>query len=101
MPTPNPNYTGGGNSSGYNNTNSGALFRNDRKEKDNQPDHRGEVEVKCPHCGKNSNFWLAAWIKTARTSGKKFFSLALTEKEQTPAPQGDNMGGVVDEDIPI
>jgi hypothetical protein len=69
----------------YDNTNSGALFRNDNKNQPNHPDHKGSVDVKCPHCEELSPFWLSAWIKTAgeraKTPGSKFFSLALTPKE--------------------
>lgn len=99
---PNPNY----NPAGYDNTDSGALFRNDRKTKLNQPDHKGSINVCCPKCGESSDFWLSAWIKTAgpnsKNPGSKFFSLAVNPKEPPSSyPSGENMGGVVDEDIPF
>ncbi|MCK5346604.1 MAG: hypothetical protein KAR20_24510 [Candidatus Heimdallarchaeota archaeon] len=65
----------------YDNTNSGALFKNDRKTSPNQPDYKGNAEIQCPHCGKNSEFWLSAWIKIARASKAKFFSFAYTAKD--------------------
>lgn len=66
----------------YNTKNTGTLFRNQRKETDRHPDHTGQAEVKCPHCGKSGQFWLAAWVNTARTSGAKFFSTAFTSKDE-------------------
>ena len=75
--------------SDYDNTKSGVLYRNDRKERENQPDHRGSINVQCPCCQESSDFWLSAWVKTAgptaRNPGSKFFSLAVTPKED----QGD------------
>lgn len=68
--------------SDYDNTNSGALFRNKKKSNDRQPDHKGSMETKCSHCGKNTEFWLSAWIRSTKRTGEKFFSLALTEKEE-------------------
>jgi len=84
----------------YDNTNSGALFRNDRKVKQNQPDHRGSMETQCEHCQKNTEFWLSAWIKTGKSG--KFFSLALTPKEeQTEKEPAKDMPADFDEDIPF
>lgn len=65
-------------------TNSGALFQNDNKFKESQPDSRGEAEVCCPHCGAVTPYWLSAWWKVSRT-GKQFLSMAFSHKE--PAPQ--------------
>lgn len=62
-------------------TNNGALFRNERKERANQPDHNGSADIQCPHCNNVTSYWLAAWVKQAASTGKKYFSLSFTKKE--------------------
>ena len=59
----------------YDNTNSGALFRNDKKETENHPDYRGNLNVG------GQDFWISAWLKTSK-KGQKFMSLSVTPKEQ-------------------
>lgn len=60
----------------YDNTNSGALFRNDRKTSNSHPDFRGSVNVN------GQEFWVSAWLKAPRAGGDKFLSLALTPKDE-------------------
>lgn len=55
----------------YDNTNSGALFRNDRRKNDRAPEYTG----KCDIGGKE--FWISAWVKESKNTGKKFFSLSF------------------------
>lgn len=57
--------------------NSGSLFKNDRKEKENQPDYTGESMI----AGKM--YRVSAWLKTSQ-SGKKFFSFSYTAKDAQP-----------------
>ena len=57
----------------YDNTNRGALFRNERKESDSQPDYRGPINVQ------GVEMELAAWLKTSK-NGKKFMSLSIGPK---------------------
>jgi Protein of unknown function (DUF1194) len=42
---------------------SGALFKNDKKEKPSHPDYRGDAMIK------GRKFWVSAWIKTPEKSG--------------------------------
>lgn len=83
----------------YDNTNSGAMFINDRKTNDRQPDRNGSAEIECPDCGAKTEFWVAGWIRTAKRTGQKFMSLAFTAKEETPQAAAPDNG--YDEDIPF
>jgi len=70
----------------YDNTNSGMLARNDKKEKGTQPDFKGAINVD------GKEYWLSAWTREGKPGGKmegrKYFSLSVSPKEQAaPAPQ--------------
>jgi hypothetical protein len=66
---------------GYDDTNKGVLFRNDKKEKDTQPDMTGKINVD------GVEFRVAGWTREAKSSGKKFLSLAVEPAEQPAAPK--------------
>jgi hypothetical protein len=72
--------------------NSGALFRNDRKRGDRDPEYAGSADVTCPRCTARSQFFLNSWVKAART-GAKFFSLSFKPKNSQPpaATDGDDI----------
>jgi hypothetical protein len=73
----------------FDNTDRGALFKNDKKSHENQPDYTGTLNVS------GVDFFLSAWIKTAE-SGRKYMSLAVTEKEkQKPAAKTPDRFGAV------
>ena len=61
----------------YDNTNSGTLFKNDRKESEKHPDYTGKINVD------GTDYWLSAWIKTGKSG--KFMSLAVKPKDEKPA----------------
>lgn len=66
----------------YDNTNRGILSKNDRKEKDSHPDHKGSINVD------GVEYWLDAWIKERKDGSGKFFSLSVKRKDgQGAAPQ--------------
>lgn len=73
----------------YDNTNSGALFINDRKTNDRQPNLRGSINVE------GTEYWVSAWtkqIKNGPRAGQKMISLAIQPKDDPPAaldPEND------------
>ncbi len=71
--------------SDYDNTNSGALFKNNTKEEgDSRPDMTGVVDVN------GKEYRLSAWSNTS-SKGMKYLSLRVSEKleESQKQPSGD------------
>jgi uncharacterized protein (DUF736 family) len=85
--------------SDYDNTNRGALFRNNRKEQPNHPDHTGTLNVD------GKDYYVSAWIKESKKDGKKFFSLSVKEKGVNAPPRtpqaAENGTPDFDDDIPF
>lgn len=82
----------------YDNTNTGILSRNDRKERDTHPDFTGQINVD------GQDYWLSGWVKTRKDGTGKFFSLSVKLKDggshgrqQQDAPADD----FDDSDIPF
>jgi hypothetical protein len=79
--------------------NSGAIFKNDRKEQENQPDYKGSARVG------GVDYWVSVWLKTSQ-NGVKFMSTAYTPKEpiQAPMPASNPQNMTMEEldsDIPF
>lgn len=60
----------------YDNTNRGALFKNEgERKRENGPDYSGNLNVG------GEEFFLDAWIKTSQ-NGRKFMSVSVKPKQQ-------------------
>jgi len=64
----------------YDNTNRGAIFKNDMEGKsENFPPYGGSINVE------GVEYWVSAWVKDGQKG--KFFSLQLKPKEERQAPR--------------
>src|SRR5262245_37988684 len=87
----------------YDNTNRGALFRNDDKDPsdDRDRDYLGTLNVE------GTEYWLSGWVRTAQKNGRKFLSLSVKPKQAKPAasekPRADAGGSTpaFDDAIPF
>ena len=71
--------------------NSGALFRNDKKQSSNHPDYKGNIVVE------GVDFWISAWLKESK-GGVKYMSLSVMPKQKArPAPESESRAKVNDE----
>jgi len=81
----------------YDNTNSGALFKNDKKGNEKAPDYAGKINVD----GKEMR--LAAWIREGKSG--KFMSLKVSEftqkQEVKPAPKSSGSFEDMPDDLPF
>lgn len=62
----------------YDETNRGALFKNDRKESDSHPDLSGKINVD------GKEYWLSGWSKRNEDGSFKVLSLSVKPKEAKP-----------------
>ena len=62
--------------------NSGAIFKNERKEKESHPDYKGKAKIN------GQEFEIAAWINEAKSTGKKYMALSFKPSEQNKTDSG-------------
>lgn len=81
--------------------NSGAIFKNDRREKDTHPDRTGTAMID------GVEYWVSGWLKEDR-GGNPFLSLAFKRKEakRREEPQrrpavANSRRGDMDDEIPF
>lgn len=74
--------------------NTGAIFKNDKKTKETQPDYRGKVNVN----GKEME--IALWLKES-SKGMKYFSCSFSEPRTNEAPKQVNTQIIDEDDLPF
>jgi hypothetical protein len=70
----------------FDNTNSGAMFKNKNKDTETKPDRKGSITIECPHCHVKTDYWANGWINTSgpqsKNPGEQYMSLRFTPKEE-------------------
>lgn len=83
----------------YDNTNTGVLAKNTKREKDTHPEYSGFINVN------GQEFWLSAWVKEgkpgSKLAGQKFFSLAVRPKDEQKAKAKGSGFDDMPNDIPF
>lgn len=74
--------------------NTGALFRNDKREQDTHPHAKGSAMIG------GVEYWVSAWTNTAQKTGEKYQSLKFTPKEQRQEDRTP-IDEPLDDDIPF
>jgi len=82
--------------------NSGALFKNDKKQSDSHPDYKGSAMID------GSDYWVSGWINVS-SAGTAYMKFSYTAKEQVhnngvqqvQAAVGGMSIAEMDEDIPF
>jgi len=81
----------------------GALFKNLKKEKETHPDYKGDATIE------GKRYWVNAWVNASK-KGTKYFSLRFSEKEvvqqegyqkAVDSAQSVPQSEVFDDDIPF
>lgn len=83
---------------------SGSIFRNDKREKDTQPQMKGDALID------GVEYWVSAWTNQSQNSGERYQALKFTRKDEAAekgmasvkattgmAPASD----IVEDDIPF
>ena len=77
----------------YDNTDSGALFKNDKGDNEKRPDYKGKINVD------GKDYQLAGWISEPKNGGQKFIKLKVTEEK--PKEPTSYMASPDDDEIPF
>ena len=64
----------------YDNNLRGALFKNNKRTEERQPEYTGNCEID------GKEYWVSAWVRESK-NGNKFFSMSYTPKEQPVTPE--------------
>jgi hypothetical protein len=75
----------------YDNSNRGALFKNEEKTQDNFPDYKGSLNVN------GVDLWISGWLKTSEKTGKKFLSLSVKPKDSAPVKKASKASSGFDD----
>ena len=85
----------------YDNTNRGAIWKNDKKETDRHPDFNGSINIE------GVEYFLSGWKRAADANPKApLVKFSVTKKEQQqahamPAPSGIGAMPAFEDDIPF
>lgn len=77
------------------NPGNGAIFKNERKEKETQPDYRGDFVTPSGEA-----LEISLWVKTSK-SGKKYFSVSVKEPYKKSESEAGGATTEEDDDLPF
>jgi len=80
--------------SNYDNTNRGAIFKNDKKGNEKAPEYKGTINIE------GTDYEIALWFQESKKDGTKFFSTSQKLKEaRQPEPTAQPATSGADDDM--
>ena len=64
----------------YDNSNSGVLFKNNKKDTNSHPYYKGSINVG------GVEYWASGWVNTKKDNDEKYVSLKFTPKDEASNP---------------
>jgi uncharacterized protein (DUF736 family) len=76
---------------------SGSLFKNEKKEKEEQPDYNGGCKIR------GEVYVIAGWINTSKDTGKKYIGFKFQTEEEAAKYKGSKnpISVKTEEDLPF
>ena len=80
----------------YDNTNRGAIFRNEKKSTEKHPDMNGSINIE------GKEYWISGWSNVSK-AGAKYLSLSVSAKDEQPTQSKPAPSNAVefDDDLPF
>lgn len=79
----------------YDNTNRGSIFKNDKKEKETQPDFTGKLNVD------GVDYFIDGWRYAEKPGKKAFISLKVKKMEKQTGGQRTEKKEKLDDEVPF
>lgn len=79
----------------YDNTNTGVLFKNDKKTSDKAPEYKGKINIG------GVEYNLAGWVRKSQNTGDTFLSLKIDTYQQQAASAPIRVEPMSDDEIPF
>lgn len=85
----------------YDNSNSFALFKNDKKGNEKAPNSKGPGEITCQHCGEVNHLEFAGWTRATKNGDPMISGKVQPKREKAEKKPAETRMDDEDQGIPF